>query len=64
MVYVHCRTATNNLGKRFDPPPLSGNAQIYPFFLGGASLRHLLTGTYQWSLERPAVPHLTVEMLR
>ena len=38
MVYIHWRTATNNLGKHFNPPPHPppplGNAQIYTFFLG------------------------------
>ena len=34
MVYIHWRTTTNNLGKRFDHPPFLGNAQIYTFFLG------------------------------
>ena len=38
LVYVHCRTATNNLGKCFDPPPFPAMPKFTRFFLGGASL--------------------------
>ena len=33
LVYVHCRTATNNLGKRFNPPPF-GQCPNLPVFFG------------------------------
>ena len=41
MVYIHWRTATNNLGKRFDPPPFLGNAQMYTIFWVGLPLKVL-----------------------
>ena len=41
MVYIHWRTATNNLGKRFDPPrtppPFGQCPNLQGFSLGGAS---------------------------
>ena len=49
MVYIHWRTATNNLGKRFDPPipPLLCNAQIYTgFFWVGLPLQHWETSVW------------------
>ena len=39
MVYIHWRTATNNLGKRFDPPPpFWAMPKFTCFFLSGAFL--------------------------
>ena len=43
MVYIHWRTATNNLGKRFDPPPFWAMPKFtWFFFLGGASLNYFV----------------------
>ena len=47
MVYIHWRTATNNLGKRFDPPPpFERCPNLHSFPLVGASLIY----TYPLSL--------------
>ena len=33
MVYIHCKTAANHLGKGLPPPfPILGNAQIHEYF--------------------------------